>query len=576
MSKIIKYMKPYYLAILIAIFLKAIGALVDMWIPKIMGTVINTGIAGSDTNAIRNGCIVMLIMTAISLVANTVSHYMSAKNTMAVGNILRKKVYEKIQRLKIKDIEKVETSSLITRVTNDVENIQNAIEMCQRPIVRAPLTVIIGVVMTLQISVKLTLYMFIGMIIMFSISLSVMKYTRPIFRKVQRNLDKLTEILRENIMGIRVIKSFNKGEYEAKRFDLQSANVRQLENKAGIFNGIVRPLMTFISSAVTAIILYISGFEVNGGKMLIGDVFSVVAYIDSILMAMAFIPRLIMMISRSNISANRLTEVIDIDEETDYGKEIEALATDKIIEFDDVSFRYPDSREKALKHVSFTVKRGETLGVIGDTGCGKTTLLNLMLRLYDATDGEILFEGRNIKCYAKEFLNKNITAALQQYNIFGMTIGKNIELDNKNDEKRLKKASDTAQLTPVVEEKENGYDYSLAQSGNNLSGGQKQRISIARTLYRQTDLTILDDVSSALDYRTDYRLRKAIKENYKGKSLIIISQRVSAVKSSDKIIVMDKGRIAGTGTHTELLNSCEKYKEICKAQNADREESVAV
>lgn len=560
-------MKPFMGALIVAIFCRGFAAFSDLVIPALMGVVIDEGIAYNDTQKIIWLCLLMLLIALGTLGLNLLGNFLATRSAQAMGESVRNATYEHIQKMTIRDVEKITTASLITRVTNDVEHVQRMMLMLSRFVIRAPITAIGGTVLSLLIDPWLTLIMFVGMVLLAVASISVYKVTRPIYRKVQHFIDRMTLVLRENLEGIRVIKAFGKAEYELDRFDTQSKKVRDNEMRAGKFNAFMGPSIALISNVILAAILYVSGFRVQSGDVMIGDVATIITYINMILHAMTMIPRMFMMFSRANTSAARISEVLDISDATVYGEESDPADPETILEFEHVNFAYPDTESRALHDISFRLRRGETMAVIGGTGSGKTTLLNLILRLYEPSSGRILFEGRDIAQYDKRTLTQRITAAMQQYNIFGMTIRENVMLDLDEDEEKLERSLESAQIMDLIDELEEGCDYRISQNGNNLSGGQKQRISVARTLYRKSDLVILDDVSSALDYRTDLKLRSALRKNYRGTSVILISQRISTVKGADNILVLDHGRVAGLAPHEELIETCETYRRICETQS---------
>lgn len=571
LKRLLGYIKPFLGGMALAILVKGAGAVTDLLIPHFMGEVIDEGIAKRDIPVIWSLCLVMLALAIATALLNIIANYISAKKTQQIGERLRNVLYTHIQKLTLKDVEGLTTSSLITRVTNDVEHVQRTFLMMTRFMIRAPVMAIGGIVFSLSIDVGLTCIIFVSMILLAAASMAVYKVTRPLYRKVQQNIDRLTSIIREDLGGVRVIKSFSKSNYEIDRVKRQSQEVKRFELKAGKINAFMGPSIMLITNVTIAVILYVSGFRIQGGSIEIGQVVTILNYINMILMAMTMIPRMFMMFSRANTSAARIMEVLDMTDTTQYGEltreQVSSDGTHPVLELRDVSFQYPDARVAALHHISFTAARGKTLAVIGGTGSGKTTLLNLILRLYEPTDGEILLYGHPIREFDKESFTQTVTAAMQQYNIFGMSIRENIVLDREFDESRLNQSAESAQLMDLIEELDDAFDHEISQTGSNLSGGQKQRISVARTLYREPDLVVLDDVSSALDYRTDYRLRSALKENYQDKTVLLISQRISSVKSADQILVLEKGRMAGLGTHEELLRSCKTYRDICQTQN---------
>lgn len=566
MKKLYPYIRPFLSGLVIGILCRGLGAFSDLIIPYLMGEVINRGIAGEDTALIIQLCLAMLVIAALTLGVNLLGNYSATRATQKMGERMRDALYSHVQDMTIYDVENITTPSLITRVTNDVENVQRTLLMLSRFMVRAPVTAIGGTVLSLLIDPYLTLIMFVAMLLLAAASISVYKVTRPIYRKVQKYIDRMTGVLRENLDGVRVVKAFNKADYELGRFDSQSNMVRKNEVKAGTFNSFMGPSITFISSLTIVFVLYVGGFRIQGGNVQIGDMVTIINYINMILMAMTMIPRMFMMFSRANTSAGRISEVLDVQNRTAYGEETEGVDHDVILEFQHVSFSYPGTERHALHDVSFKIRRGETLAVIGSTGSGKTSLLNLILRLYEPTGGRILFEGRDIRDYDKKALTRKITAAMQQYNIFGMSIKENITLDLDYDDDRLSRSAESAQIMELIDELDEHFDYVISQNGTNLSGGQKQRISVARTLYRKSDLVVLDDVSSALDYSTDLKLRTALRKNYRTTSVVLISQRISSVKNADQILVLDKGRAMGLGTHDELLNACTSYQQICETQ----------
>jgi ATP-binding cassette subfamily B protein len=442
--------------------------------------------------------------------------------------------------------------------------------MMARLFVRAPIMAVGGVFLSLLIDPWLTAVVFAGMLVTGAVSGWIYKITQPIFRKVQQNVDKLTTILREDLAGIRIIKSFDKAAYETNRFDAQSGEIMKNELKAGTYNAFVWPTIALTNSLTAAAILFAAYWRMNGREgvpgIAIGEVVTVVNYVNQILMAMSQVPRIFMLMSRANTSAARTAEIIETESSVQYGTENTPLYDDVLLEFKNVRFAYGKTRYETLSDINFTIRRGETIGVIGGTGSGKTTLFNLILRLYEPTQGEIRLQGRSIKTYTKEYLYKTITCALQQYNIFAMGIGENIALDREKDPFELERAASAAQIMDFVADVDGKFDYPITQTGTNISGGQKQRVSVARTLYRDAALILLDDISSALDYQTDLKLRCAVTDLYKDKTVIIVAQRISSVQSAGQIIVMDKGKIMGAGTHEDLLRDCEVYKKIARTQ----------
>lgn len=574
MKALYPYMRPFKGTILLAITFKALSTLAELFIPYLMSYVIDAGIGQNDVSLIIGLCVGMLVMTIIGFCANVYSHYLAAKGGQGIGERLRNRLFAHIQKLTLYDVEKLTTASLITRVTNDVEHIQRTAMMTCRMMVRAPLIMIGGTIMSLLLDPYLTLAMFGGMLVLLGLSLLSYKLTRPIYSKIKQNLDHMTGILRENLSGVRVIKAFGKIDEEVERLDQQSRKIKQYEMKAGKINAYIGPSVGLFVNITIIIILYISGLRVNGGNLQIGKVITILNYINMVLAAMMSIPRMFMLFSQAGTSAGRIGEVLEIEESTVYGVETSPYKEEVLVAFQEVSFKYSQAKQYALKNISFKIPKGQTLAVIGKTGSGKTSLLHLILRLYEPTEGKVIFQGRNIKDYDKDYLTEKITAAMQQYNIFSMSIKDNIILDKDYNEEKLEESMESAQMLDLLEGLDDYFDHRVSQNGSNLSGGQKQRISVARTLYRKSDLVILDDVSSALDYKTDLKLRRALRNNYKDQTVILISQRISSVKNADKILVLEKGECVGFGTHDQLLECCQTYQEICESQERGGLEAI--
>lgn len=566
MKGLYKYIAPYKNTVILAITLKAISTICELMIPFLMSYVIDEGISHRNIELIIVLCGAMLVMTILGWFITAKAHILAVKGGQNIGESLRNILFDHIQKLTIYDVEKVSTASLITRVTSDVEHIQRTVMMTCRMMVRGPLIMIGGTVMSLLLDPYLTCVMFGGMFLLFGVSMISFKLTRPIYRQAKQNLDKMTSILRENLGGMRQIKAFGKIKEEVERLDGQSRTIKDFELKAGKVNAYTGPLVSLVVNVTIILILIVSGMRVNAGELQIGKIVTILNYINMVLSAMMAIPRMFMMYSQASSSGTRIQEVLSLETYTQYGEATTPVREDSVLAFKEVCFKYPYTKQYALENISFHISRGETMAIIGTTGAGKTSILNLILRLYEPTKGQIYFQGRNIKDYDKKYLTQKITAAMQQYNIFSMSIKENIILDKAFDEERLEESVNSAQIRELLEELDEHFEHEISQNGNNLSGGQKQRISVARTLYRQSDLVILDDVSSALDYKTDLKLRQALRENYAKQTVILIAQRISSIKNADKILVLEEGKQVGLGTHESLLQTCEVYREICKAQ----------
>ncbi len=566
------FLRPVAGGLLFAGSLKGLGAVMDLLIPTALGILIDDGIAMGDVSVIYKMIGAMLVCLLISLFANTTAHYYSARYSQQMGEYARNRIFAKVGQLTPKMLEQFDRPTLITRITNDTENIQQAVNMCVRPLMRGLVFIVVGVLLSLRVDVGLTIPIFFGMFLVMIASTMVYKITRPLFRKVQKGIDVLNRVLRENIEGIRFIKALDKSDYEIDRFQTPVMEVRKSEERAGKAQGVIQPGVQFLANAVMILVVFVSESRIATGEISVGDVVTVTSYVSMILMASNMMPRVIMMLSRANISAERINQVLECGDIMQYGDEIAASEETDVpeLEFRNVTFTYPSAPAPCLKNLSFTLRRGDTLGITGDTGCGKTTLIALVLRFYDPQQGTILFRGKSLQSYDKQTLRTNITAALQQFDMFADDLTENVCLGLPMQDDAFANAVQTAQLSSLFETNEMG-ERIVTQRGTNLSGGQKQRVSVARTLYRDAAITMLDDVSGGLDYYTDQALRRAIAQNYAGKTILIASQRISSVQQADKIIVLDGGKIVGEGSSAQLEASCAKYQEMCRVQRAGSE-----
>ncbi len=574
MKNVLRFMRPVAWGIVGAASLKSMATFVDLLIPTALGVLIDEGVSKGDVAMIYRMLLAMLACTVLSGLLHTIAHYYSAKYSQSMSAHVREAAFAKIETLSPRALEGFERTSLITRVTNDTENIQQAINMCIRPLMRGLVLIVGGIAFSLMTDVGLTIPIFFGMVFVSAASSVVYKVTRPLFRKVQRAVDALSCILRENIEGIRFIKALDKSAYELARFCMPVTRVKQSEQKAGVCQGVIQPGIQFLSNAVLILVVFVGQARMATGDISVGDIFTVTGYVSMILMASNMMPRVIMMLSRANISADRVAAVLDCDDVMQYGTQgIAPPSPDGAvpeIAFENVWFTYPHAKTPSLCDVSFRLYKGETLGVTGDTGAGKSTLIALALRMYDPQKGEIYFRGKSLRSYSKESLRAQITAALQQFDMFAGGIEENICLERPLEAEAFARAVQTAQLSTLFETQE-GRTREVTQRGTNLSGGQKQRVSVARALYRDAALLMLDDVSGGLDYYTDKQLRAAIAQNYAGQTVLIASQRVSSVAQATKLLVLEAGRVCGYGTRSALEETCAKYQEMCRIQRAGSE-----
>lgn len=572
MFKLAKYLKKYKIQSILGPLFKMTEAAFELLVPIVMAKIIDTGIRNSDKTYIYQMGAVLILLGLLGLISSLTAQYFAAKASMGFGTALRTSLFSHINNFSHKELDKIGVSTLITRVTSDINQAQTGVNMILRLFLRSPFIVLGAIVMALTINVKLTLiFLLFTPVIAFVIYL-IMSKTIPIYKSVQKNQDNISTITRENLSGIRVIRAFSKEKYEQKRFEKTSDSLLKEQLLAGRISAILNPATYVLVNIATILIIWFGGRFTFNGDITQGEVIALVNYMSQILLALVALANLIVIITKAQASAIRINDIFNIKPSlTDDNAELCSASSsiDKNIpkiEYKNVGYSYYETAEKyALKNISFKAMRGETVGIIGGTGSGKSTLINLMPRFFDVTEGEILLDGNNIKKYTFEALRKNICVVAQKSMLFKGTVRDNIRWGKKNaTDDEIWKALEDAQASEFVKEK--GLDFKISQGGKNLSGGQRQRLSIARALVAEPNVLILDDSSSALDFATDAKLRHALKQNNNGRTTFIVSQRATAIKDADFIIVLDNGAISGIGTHSELLESCETYKEICSSQ----------
>lgn len=572
MFKLARFLKNYKIQSVLGPIFKMIEAAFELLVPIVMAKIIDVGIKNSDKIYIYKMGSVLILLGFLGLVASLTAQYFAARASMGFGTALRTALFSHINNFSHKELDSVGIGTLITRVTSDINQTQTGVNMILRLFLRSPFIVLGAIVMAFTINVKLTLIFLLFTPVIAFVIYFIMSKTIPIYKTVQKNQDEISTITRENLSGIRVIRAFSKEKHEQKRFAQTSNNLLKEQILAGRISAFLNPLTYVLVNAATILIIWFGGLFTFNGDITQGEVIALVNYMSQILLALVALANLIVIITKAQASAVRINDIFDIQPSlTDDNAEINEVtaSVDKSIpkvEYKNVGYSYYETAEKyALKNISFKTFSGQTVGIIGGTGSGKSTLINLMPRFFDATEGEILLDGNNIKKYTFEALRKNICVVAQKSLLFKGTIRDNIKWGKKDaSDEEIWKALEYAQASEFVKEK--GLDFEISQGGKNLSGGQKQRLSIARALVARPKVLILDDSSSALDFATDAKLRHALKQNSEGRTTFIVSQRVTAIKDADFIIVLDNGEIAGMGKHNELLNTCEAYKEICHLQ----------
>lgn len=577
MFKLLPYLKNYKKECIIAPIFKLFEAILELILPTIMALVINNGVMKHDTNYVIKMGIFMIGMACLGYCSSLVCQYLASKASQGVGTELRNELFIHMSSLSYAEIDDIGTSSLINRITNDVNQVQTAVAMLLRLVSRAPFICMGAIVMSMILNLKLSLILFCTAPFFAIILYLFMSRTALMYKKYQKRLDGLGSILRENLMGVRVIRAFVKTKDESQRFDKSNDELSSDAIRIGKISALLNPLTSLVMNFAIILLLWTGSVEINAGSMSPGVIITFINYITQILLALLVVSNLIVLFTKASASASRINEVLKMKSSiVENSNVLLENSSDKMIEFKDVTFRYSDSGDAVLQNISFIINKGETVGVIGGTGSGKSTMINLIPRFYDVSQGTVLVDNNDVKNYSIEALRKLISIVPQKIELFTGTIADNLKFGNDNASiGELKKAAEIAQASEFINNLKDGYDTMVERGGANFSGGQKQRLSIARALAKKSDILILDDSSSALDLATDAALRHAISEEFEDLTVIVVSQRASSVKSCDKIILFDDGKIVGFGKHDELARSCGVYREILKSQLSDEEAAVS-
>lgn len=568
MLKLARYLKKYKKNVILGPIFKLTEAVFELIVPLVMAQIIDVGIYNGDSGYVIRMGIVLVVLGVCGLGFALICQYMASVASQGFGTELRRELYHHINTLSHKEIDAFGTASLITRLTSDINQLQVAVAMLIRLVVRAPFLVIGATVMAFMIDFRLAL-IFAAVIPLVALVLwLVMSKTIPFYKTIQKKLDKTSLIARENLVGARVVRAFSKQNYEQERFKDNAEEIEKAAVRAGKISALLSPMNSIILNLAIVAVIWFGGFSVNAGGLTQGEVIALVNYLNQILLALVVVANLVVIFTKASACAARVNEVFDAKPSVTGKKQAaKENSSSPAVEFDSVSFAYHDNAEYALKNITFTAQRGETIGIIGGTGSGKSTLVNLIPRFYNVNKGSIKINGVNVKEYPLEQLRSKIGVVPQKAVLFSGTVKDNLKWggDDITDEE-IYKALDIAQALDFISNSPQKLDGEILQGGKNLSGGQKQRLTIARALAANPEILILDDSASALDYATDSKLRTAIKESCKDMTVFIISQRANTVKSADKIIVLDDGSVEGIGTHKELLQTCPDYCRICLSQ----------
>lgn len=572
LSRLFPYLKPYRRHCVLGPLFKLIEAVLELYLPLLMARVIDRGVATGDTGYILKMGGVMLGIVTVGLCCALVCQYVASVTSQGFGTGVRNAVFQKIATFSHAELDRFGTPSLINRVTNDVNQLQYAVAMLIRLVIRAPFLCIGGVIMALTIDWRLSLVIVVAIPLFVLIITLVMKATVRLHRLVQRKLDGLTLVLRENLSGVRVIRAFARTEREQRRFADAADEHRDTAIRVGRISAFLNPATQLIMNAAILAIVWFGGVRVEAGGMTTGEIIAFINYVNQILLALIVVANLVITFTKAYASAGRVLEVLETASSI-AGAAVPPKedAAAPAVEFDHVSFSYDDGEDE-LTDVSFAVPRGAAVGVIGGTGSGKTTLMSLIARFYDVRTGTVRVGGVDVRDYPLDALRGKIGLVPQKAELFTGTVAENIRWGRPDaDGEAVRRAAVIAQAAEFIERLPQGYDSPVERGGANFSGGQKQRLTIARAMVREPEILILDDASSALDYATDAALRRAVRQASRAMTVFTVSQRVSAVRQADCILVMDDGRLAGVGTHEELLASCGVYQEICRSQERGEE-----
>ncbi len=565
-----KYLGGFKKELIVGPAAKLTEAIFELIVPLIMADIIDVGINGGAGKPYiyRMGGI-MILMGALGLCCALVCQYLASRASQGVGTVIRNDLFRHIGSLSHAELDRFGTPSLITRVTNDVNQVQSAVAMLIRLVVRAPFLVIGAAVMAMTIDLKLSLVFLAVMPLVAAVLYFIMFRSVPLYRVIQKKLDKISLITRESLSGARVIRAFSGEAAEEKRFREANDDFADTSMRVGRLSALLNPLTYAIMNLAIAAIVWFGGFRVDSGALTQGQVIAFVNYMTQISLALVVVANLVVLFTKAAASSARINEVFETEPSIKDGAGAAVSEKAPVIEFKDVSFSYSEGGDNALENITFSVRKGETVGIIGGTGSGKSTLVSLIPRFYDAEKGSVLINGADVKSYGLKELRQKIGFVPQKAMLFSGTIAENLRWGNENaSDEQLQKAAETAQAKEFIDKMPDGFNTHINQGGRNLSGGQKQRLTIARALTGSPEILILDDSASALDFATDAALRKAIAKDTQNMTVLIVSQRATSIRHADKIIVLDDGEAVGIGTHSELLESCPVYREIVMSQES--------
>lgn len=563
MKYLLPFFKKYKKESLLAPLFKMLEATFDLIVPLVVAQIINVGIQTHDAHFVITRFCILLALAVIGLLCSFTAQYFAAKAAIGTATELRHNLLAHIQTLDFAALDGIGTATLITRMTADVNQVQNGLNMFLRLFLRSPFIVFGAMVMAFAIHAQTALVFAAVILVLFCIVFGIMYMTNPLYKKQQKALDGVTTSVKENLAGVRVVRAFGGEEREQQRMESEIGRLQSIQQHVGRISALLNPLTYVVINGGIIFILWLGAKFVDGGTLLSGDVIALVNYLSQILVELLKLANLIVLLSKAGVSMGRIGDVLDMTTDMQFGNITCGSSEHEAVRFENVGLTYPQAAESALSGVSFTAKKGETIGIIGGTGSGKSTLISLIARFYDATEGTVYLEGEPIQSWQQNALRRKIYVVMQKTQLFSGTIRSNLLYGKKDaTDAELWQALTLAQAADFVREKPGGLDAEVEQGGRNLSGGQKQRLSIARALVAQPDILILDDSASALDYATDAALRRALKQLPQKTTVFIISQRTASIRRADTILVLEDGQLAGIGTHDELLQNCSVYREI--------------
>ena len=569
MKKLLYFMKDYKKESVLAPLFKMLEAFFELFVPLVVASIIDDGIVPKDSGHIIRMCLLLLVLAAVGLTCSITAQYFAAKSAVGAATGIRYELFTHIQTLGYEEMDMVGTSTLITRMTSDINQVQNGINLLLRLFLRSPFIVFGAMIMAFTIDVKAAMIFVVAIILLSIVVFGVMFITKPLYKKVQSGLDTILGTTRENLTGVRVIRAFHQEQAEYNKFLAENEELTSLQKFAGKISGLTNPLTFIIINFAILVLIHTGAVRVSLGTLSQGQVVALYNYMSQILVELIKLANLIISVTKAMACFNRIQDVFHIEPSMKEGTKTVAAAgnTTPAVEFKNVSFTYAGGGDHAVENISFKAMPGQTIGIIGGTGSGKSTLVNLIPRFYDVSEGEVDIAGKNIQDYTYGSLRNTISVVPQKAQLFAGTIRDNLTFGCPDaTEEQIEEALAISQAKEFVDTKEGRLDAKIEQGGKNLSGGQRQRLTLARALVPQSDILIMDDSASALDYATDARLRKAIQDMKRKPTVFIVSQRTSSIQNADMILVLDDGKIAGQGTHEQLLKSCNIYREIYETQ----------